>query len=84
MNILNGTFVSAKFLLDRVFRSSYEDVQHALESTDDASAFDQPNLLRRDDVCTDAFGAGWLTNTCTPGKTLCCSSGQSPGTRILN
>ncbi|WPH03268.1 Hypothetical protein R9X50_00614500 [Acrodontium crateriforme] len=28
--------------------------------------------FRRDDVCTDAFGTGWITSACTPGNTLCC------------
>lgn len=77
MNMLNGAFNPAKLFLDKVFRDGFEDGQDALVSTD-AASFDQANLVQRDDVCTDAFGAGWLTNTCTPGKTLCCSLRQFP------
>jgi hypothetical protein len=29
-------------------------------------------LSKRQDVCTNAFGDGWMKSTCAPGKTLCC------------
>jgi hypothetical protein len=31
-------------------------------------------LSRRDDLCTNAFGDGWLSSICAPGRTLCCRS----------
>ncbi|KAF2162109.1 hypothetical protein M409DRAFT_58552 [Zasmidium cellare ATCC 36951] len=34
------------------------------------SMLDQSHALHKKDLCTDAFGAGWLGSTCTPGATL--------------
>jgi hypothetical protein len=37
--------------------------------------FSSPLLSKRqDDVCANAFGAGWIRSTCTLGRTLCCKS----------
>lgn len=39
-------------------------------------------LSKRQDVCTNAFGDGWMRSTCAPGKTLCCKS-MLPDNQIL-
>ncbi|CAD0110763.1 unnamed protein product, partial [Aureobasidium uvarum] len=72
MDMLHGTFGLAESLLDKLFHGSCEGGQHDPQPTHAVNIVDQPSILRRD-VCMDAFGAGWLANTCTPGNTLCCS-----------
>lgn len=82
MDMLHSAFSLAESLLGKSIHESCEDGQHAPESTNIASLFNEPNIFRRD-VCTDAFGAGWLTNTCTPGNTLCCSPRRYRKHRVL-
>lgn len=38
-------------------------------------------LSRRDDLCTNAFGNGWLSSICAPGRTLCCRFETKPISR---
>ncbi|THW59203.1 hypothetical protein D6D20_06667 [Aureobasidium pullulans] len=70
--MFRDTFVDlAGSLLDRLFEKGCADKQHALRTANAEQTLREPNIFRRD-VCTDAFGTGWSSNTCTPGNTLCC------------
>lgn len=72
MDMFRDTFVDlAGSLLDRLFEKGCADKQHALRTANAEHPLREPNIFRRD-VCTDAFGTGWSSNTCTPGNTLCC------------